>query len=104
MGARIFPRPVRGPIRPVVHCPTQKHNMKTRAGKGFTLRELKEAGVGNKRYARTIGIAVDHRRRNHCEESLALNVERLKTYMSKLILYPLNADKVGEGEASAEDV
>ena len=28
-------------LRPVVHCTTQKYNMKTRMGRGFTLKELK---------------------------------------------------------------
>ena len=38
---RIAPRPVAGPLRPVVRCPTLKYNTKVRAGKGFTLEELK---------------------------------------------------------------
>jgi len=38
---KIFPRPTAGPLRPVVHCQTLKYNMKTRAGRGFTLEELK---------------------------------------------------------------
>merc|ERR1719183_1420657 len=65
-----FPRPVRGPLRPVVRCCTQRYNMKTRKGKGFTLAEMKAAGLPNKEYARTIGISIDYRRSNHCEESL----------------------------------
>ena len=36
--------------------------MKQRAGRGFTLEEVKAAGL-SKKFARTIGIAVDHRRR-----------------------------------------
>ena len=48
--AAIAPRPACGLFRPVVHCPTQKYNMKTRLGRGFTLRELK---VGN--FAALIG-------------------------------------------------
>ena len=32
-------------LRPVVRCPTQKYNMKTRLGRGFTLRELKVGSV-----------------------------------------------------------
>ena len=59
--ARVAPRPL-GKLRPVVHCPTYKYNVKVRAGKGFTLEELKAAGL-SKKYAQTIGIAVDHRRR-----------------------------------------
>ena len=39
--AAIAPRPAAGLLRPVVHCTTQKYNMKTRLGRGFTLQELK---------------------------------------------------------------
>ncbi|KAG0457602.1 hypothetical protein HPP92_022759 [Vanilla planifolia] len=53
---KIFPRPTSGPLRPVVQCPTRKYNMKSRAGKGFTLEELKAAGIPRK-LAPTIGIA-----------------------------------------------
>ena len=60
--ALVAPRPTGGLLRPVVHCPPQRYNMKTRAGRGFTLDELKAAGIG-KKYARTIGICVDARRR-----------------------------------------
>ena len=59
--AKVAPRPL-GKLRPVVHCPTYKYNLKQRAGRGFTLEELKAAGL-SKNYARTIGISVDHRRR-----------------------------------------
>ena len=38
---KIFPRPTAGPLRPIVHGQTLKYNMKLRAGKGFTLEELK---------------------------------------------------------------
>uniref|UniRef100_K3ZXS1 60S ribosomal protein L13 n=1 Tax=Setaria italica TaxID=4555 RepID=K3ZXS1_SETIT len=30
-----------GPLRPIVQCQTLKYNMKSRAGRGFTLEELK---------------------------------------------------------------
>ena len=49
------------------------------------------------RFARTIGIGVDHRRTNTSEEQLQLNVERLNTYKSKLILWPKIADKPKKG-------
>lgn len=78
--------------------------MKTRRGKGFTLLEVKRAGIVNKAYARTIGIAVDHRRSNHSEESLELNVALLKTYLSKLVLYPRNPQKHAPGDASVEEI
>ena len=35
-----------------------------------------------------MGIAVDHRRRNTNEESLETNVQRLKEYKAKLIVFP----------------
>ena len=37
--------------------------MKQRAGRGFTLEEVKAAGL-SKKFARTVGISVDHRRRS----------------------------------------
>jgi len=43
--------------------------------------------------ARSIGISFDFRRRNHSEESLRLNVQRLKQYKSKLVLLPLSAKR-----------
>ncbi len=69
--------------------------MKIREGRGFTLAELKEAGIARKQ-ARGVGIVVDHRRRNLSEEGKALNVERLKAYKEKLIVFPRKkgADKV----------
>jgi len=82
----IAPRPIQL-LRPAVRCPTVRYNTKLRAGRGFTLDELKEAGVRRKE-ALTLGIPVDHRRKNRSVESLALNVQRLKTYQSKLIVFP----------------
>ena len=38
---KIAPRPVAGPIRPVVRCPTFKYHTKVRGGRGFSLEELK---------------------------------------------------------------
>ena len=38
---QVAPRPVAGALRPIVRCPTFKYNTKTRAGRGFTLEELK---------------------------------------------------------------
>jgi len=91
--AKIAPRPVDGLLRPAVRAQTLKYNSKIRAGKGFTLEELKEAGV-NRNEARFIGIAVDFRRKNRSEESLQLNAQRLKEYMSKLIVFPKKEEAV----------
>merc|ERR1712058_57269 len=100
--ARIAPRPL-GRLQPTVHCPTYKYNVKVRAGKGFTLEELKAAGL-SKNYAQTIGIAVDHRRRNKSVESLQLNAQRLKEYKSKLILFPISAKKPRKGDSTPEEL
>ena len=54
--------------------------------------------------ALTTGITVDHRRKNKSLESLQRNVQRLKEYQSKLILFPVNSKKPRKGEASEEDI
>merc|ERR1719296_633498 len=90
--ASLAPRPAAGLLRPVVHPPTQRYNMKLRLGKGFTLDELREAKIAPK-LAPTIGIAVDHRRRNKCAESLQANVSRLLAYKAKLLIFPKKSGK-----------
>jgi len=100
--AAIAPRPLQL-LRPAVHCPTQRYSSKVRLGKGFTLEELKGAGL-TARYARTVGIAVDHRRTNKSAESLALNVARLEEYKTKLIVFPKKRlSKVKSGDSSAAE-
>lgn len=94
----VAPRPVKL-LRPIVHCPTFRYHTKVRAGKGFTLAELKASHL-NKRFARTIGIAVDPRRRNKSVESLQTNAQRLKQYRSKLVLFPLNDKKPKKGDST----
>jgi large subunit ribosomal protein L13e len=84
--ARVAPRPMDA-LRPAVRCPTLKYNTKVRAGRGFTLEELKEAGVRRKE-ARALGIAVDHRRKNRSVEGMKVNVLRLQAYKEKLIVIP----------------
>ncbi|CAM9212924.1 unnamed protein product, partial [Phaeothamnion confervicola] len=100
--AKIAPRPTQL-LRPAVHCPTLKYNTKVRLGKGFTLEELKEAGVSRK-LALTIGIAVDHRRQNKSVEAFETNVARLKAYKSKLIVFPRRSNqKPKAGDAKPEE-
>lgn len=91
---KVAPRPTGGLLRPVVRAPTVRYNMKQRKGRGFTLEELKEAGIP-KLVARSVGIAVDHRRKNHSVESLQENVQRLKTYHSKLVIFPGTGNLLG---------
>jgi len=99
---KVFPRPAAGTLKPVVRGQTVRYNSKTKLGRGFTLEELKEAGVPAK-LAPTIGIAVDHRRKNRSLEGLQANVARLKAYRSSLVLFPRNAKKPKAGDASAEE-
>merc|ERR1712126_595117 len=100
--ATVAPRPMKS-LRPVVRCPTFRYNVKQRSGRGFSLEELKTAGI-SKNMAKTIGITVDHRRRNKSVESLQVNAQRLKEYQSKLILFPVKASKPRKGDASEEDM
>lgn len=51
--ARIAPRPL-DMLRPAVRCPTVRYNAKLRAGRGFTLLELKTAGVRRKEALKVI--------------------------------------------------
>jgi large subunit ribosomal protein L13e len=98
--ALTFPRPTGGLLRPVVHPPTVRYNFKVREGRGFTLEELKKAGVPKKK-ASSIGISVDHRRKNFTQESLDTNANRLKEYLSKMVVFPLKS-KAKKGDTSKE--
>ncbi|KAJ4393548.1 60S ribosomal protein L13 [Gnomoniopsis smithogilvyi] len=100
--AAVAPRPV-DKLRPVVRCSSIKYNRRVRAGRGFTLAELKAAGIP-RQYAPTIGISVDPRRQNLSEESLAANVERLKAYTARLILFPKKSNKPKKADSSKEDL
>ncbi|KAI4566141.1 hypothetical protein MJG53_014818 [Ovis ammon polii x Ovis aries] len=100
---RIAPCPASGPLQPVVRGPTVRYHRKVRAGRGFSLEELSVAGI-HKKVARTIGISVDPRRRNKCTESGQANVQRLKEYCSKLILFPRKSSAPRKGDSSAEEL
>ncbi|XP_049979705.1 60S ribosomal protein L13-like isoform X2 [Alexandromys fortis] len=45
---RIAPCPASGPIRPIVRCPTVRYHTRVRAGRGFSLEELRVAGIHKK--------------------------------------------------------
>ncbi|QSZ29942.1 hypothetical protein DSL72_004460 [Monilinia vaccinii-corymbosi] len=100
--AAVAPRPI-DLLRPVVRCPTIKYNRRVRAGRGFTLAELKEAGIPRK-LAPTIGISVDARRQNLSVESLKANVDRLKSFRARLILFPRKLGQPKKGDATKEEV
>jgi len=90
------PRPIQK-LRPIVSSATRRYAGQVRYGRGFTLDELKAAGL-SARFARTVGIAVDHRRTSTSVEQLQLNTERLNTYKSKLILFPRKEGKPKKGQ------
>ncbi|XP_041453913.1 60S ribosomal protein L13-like [Lytechinus variegatus] len=100
---KIAPRPIAGALRPQVTCQTFKYHTKLREGRGFTLEELKAAGI-HKKYAPTIGISVDHRRKNRSVEGLQANVQRLKEYRSKLILFPKKLSKPKKGDSEEAEL
>ena len=88
--AAAYPAPIQK-LRPIVQCQTQKYSAKSKLGRGFTLEELRAVKL-NAKYARTIGIAVDHRRINKSEESLEVNTNRLKTYLASLVILKKGED------------
>jgi large subunit ribosomal protein L13e len=93
-------------LRPIVRCCTQKHNKRQRAGRGFTLEELKTAKLGAA-FARSVGIAVDHRRKNKSVESFQANVQRLLAYKERLVLFPKKDNQPKKGlvnDATAETI
>lgn len=102
--ARVAPRPI-NLLRPAVRAQTFKYGAKLRAGRGFTLEELKAAGFARKE-ARGLGVAVDYRRTNRSEESFVLNVERLKTYKAQLVVFPRrpNSQKTKAGDSTADEL
>lgn len=67
------------------------------------LRVWQAAGI-NRKFAQTIGISVDHRRTNKCEESLNANVDRLKSYKARLVIFPRRTGIFKQGDSSAEEI
>lgn len=90
-------------LRPAVRAPTVRYNRKLRAGRGFTKAELKQAGFRTKE-ALSLGVPVDHRRRNRSEEGLKLNVERLEAYKARLVVLPKKGAKQSEQPESVKNV
>ena len=104
-------------LRPIVRGQTNKYNTKIKLGRGFTPKELKEGGVKGLSYARSLGIAVDLRRKDTSKETLDLNAGRIKEYLARMILYPrkekkpekkpqvpeATADKLNSAEAKVQN-
>ena len=86
-----------------VPSPPIRYHAPTRLRCGFPLDEHTPAALPP-RSAPPIGITVAIRRKNISEESLTTNTQRLKSYLSKLVLYPVNKAKPAKGDASAADI
>merc|ERR1711981_1107501 len=102
----IAPRPIAGCVRPLVHPPTVKYNSKVRIGRGFSLAEIKAAGLG-KLEAQSLGIAVDPRRRNRSVQGKQANEQRLREYKAKLVVFPRKGSQAKKGwadDASAAEL
>ena len=80
------PRPL-DKLRPSVRCQTIRYCHRPKLGRGFTLAEIKAVGLGVQ-FARSVGITIDHRRKNRSQEAFDTNKARLTNYLSKLVLYP----------------
>jgi len=99
--AKLFPRPTEQ-LRPLIRCPTLRYNTKLRLGRGFSLEELKLAKIDPVQ-AKSIGIAIDWRRKNRSLETQRSNVQRLQLYKSKVVVFPkrklVKPKKPKKGEA-----
>lgn len=91
----LAPNPLKS-LRPAVQGQTIRYCAKVKQGRGFSLQELKQAGL-TAQFARTIGISVDHRRRNKSAETMQNNVKNLEFYKSKLSVFPLKPNKPKKG-------
>jgi large subunit ribosomal protein L13e len=82
-------------LRPLAKCNTRRYSDKIRFGRGFSLEEIRAVDLTAK-FARTVGIAVDHRRHgsNVMEER---NIERLQKFKSNLIIFPRVASQPKKG-------
>lgn len=93
-----YPIPVKK-LLPVVRQPTQRYNYKVRLGRGFTEQEIVGAGVELK-YAMSIGVKIDKRRKDRNMETYERNVERLKEYLGHVKVYK-NAKEAREDNATS---
>lgn len=57
---------------------------------------MNAAGILSLNEARSLGISVDVRRKDTSNETLTANTQRLKTYLSKIILHPRKQGKTAK--------
>ncbi|CAI9596146.1 unnamed protein product [Staurois parvus] len=102
---QIAPRPVAGPLRPVVRCPTVRYHTKNRAGRGFSLEELK----GRSHHRHLCGparAAATGQRKVEVGKSLQTNVvQRLNGVSLQTDHLPThNPSPPKKGDGSAEEL
>ncbi|EIJ89583.1 large subunit ribosomal protein L13e [Nematocida parisii] len=83
-------------LRPIVRANSRRYNIKQRLGRGFSIVEVMQAGLDVKK-ARQLGISVDMKRYTRSVESLNLNVERIKEYLSKITVYETKKEAIEAG-------
>ncbi|KAF0974014.1 hypothetical protein FDP41_006945 [Naegleria fowleri] len=91
----VFPRPTEL-LRPVVRLSGRRYNRRVVLGRGFSVEELKQAGIPLQ-FAKTVGIAIDTRRRDLSEERLQANVQRLQEYKQRIVLFPRQKGTLKKG-------
>ncbi|GFP96764.1 60S ribosomal protein l13-1 [Phtheirospermum japonicum] len=77
--------------------------MKIKTAKGFSLEKLKAARIP-KKLGLTIGIFVNHHCRNRFLEGLHTNVQRLKLYKAKVIVFSGYERKIKNGDSTLEEL
>jgi len=95
---QLAPRPIAS-LKPIVRGSTNKYNARARQGRGFTLDEIHGAKI-NRKEAKGLGINIDHRRKNRSEEGFALNVNRLKAYKQRLVIFPRKTKDPKKGDST----
>lgn len=68
----MFPRPVAGALRPIVHGQTVKYNLKKRYGRGFTMEELKVSQAAQDVVHSTSWLAMGSVPVKGCKEQLVV--------------------------------
>ena len=75
---KIFNFSPRNVLKPIIHNPTKKYNLKIRLGRGFSFSELHNSKIPRKQ-ATSIGISIDKRRRGNNLRQ-ASNTKRLDNF------------------------
>lgn len=101
------PRPVSGPIRPIVRCPTMRYHTKVQAGRDSSLEELRVTSIHEE-----VGCSImapswkQGGEANHCitlQASGQRAAQRLEEHLSKLLLSP-RKPSAPKGDSSAEEL